>query len=244
MQNRIGRGWLENGGEVWYGVGVMLCEKCKENEATVHMTQFLDGRIRSVHLCEACASAMGVDVQGGTLDMGRLLADMRRQVEEAAGEGRGRRNEPLSAPPLPRTCPQCGMRREEIRRAGNPGCPRCYETFGALLMPGPDELGTYRGWRPKEFPEDGTPAAADDRPSGAGNPAAEPERAPGNRPPAARIRECRRSLESKQRRLHEAVEAERYEKAAQLRDEIQALKRELESLGAEPDGDGEGDADA
>lgn len=215
----------------------MLCEKCKENEATVHLTQFLDGRIRSVHLCEGCASAMGVDVQGGTLDMGRLLEDMRRQVEEVVGGKPSRGEGALSVPPMPSACPQCGMRREEIRRTGNPGCPRCYETFRAVLLPGADELGTYQGWRPKEFPEGEAPAAPDDRTPGAGDSAAAPERAPGERPLAARMRECRRSLESKQRRLQEAVEAERYEKAAQLRDEIQALKRELESLSTGPEGD-------
>ena len=46
----------------------MLCEKCKENEATVHMTQFMDGRVGSVHLCEECASAMGVDVRYRCMD--------------------------------------------------------------------------------------------------------------------------------------------------------------------------------
>ena len=214
----------------------MLCEKCKENEATVHMTQFLDGRVRSVHLCEECASAMGVDVQGGTVDMGRLLEDIRRQVEEVVGET-VRQQKALAAPQMPSKCPQCGMKREEIRRTGNPGCPRCYETFRAMLLPEPDELGTYQGWRPKEFPEGaaapaGTDGKAEAKPGHGGEAPAERDR---ERREASYRRECRRSLESKQRLLQEAVEAERYEKAAQLRDEIQALKKELEALGDEPE---------
>jgi protein arginine kinase activator len=224
----------------------MLCEKCRKNEATVHMTQFMDGRVGSVHLCEECASAMGVDVQGGTVDMGRLLEDIRRQVEEVVGET-ARREKALAAPQMPSKCPQCGMRREEIRRTGNPGCPHCYETFRAVLLPEPDELGTYQGWRPKEFPEGasapaGAEGRAEEKPGRGGEASAELDR---ERREDAHRRECRRALESKQRRLEEAVEAERYEKAAQLRDEIQSLRKELEAIGEKPaDGDGAGEGEA
>ena len=50
-----------------------MCENCKKNEATVHMTQAIGGRIQSIHLCEECAQAMGLDLHGGKLDMGKFL---------------------------------------------------------------------------------------------------------------------------------------------------------------------------
>ena len=42
----------------------MQCELCKEREATVHLTQVMDGAIKKLHLCEDCAAKSGVDVNG------------------------------------------------------------------------------------------------------------------------------------------------------------------------------------
>ena len=40
----------------------MLCQNCHKNEATVHLTQIVDGKVAKFHLCEACAEKKGVDV--------------------------------------------------------------------------------------------------------------------------------------------------------------------------------------
>ena len=203
----------------------MLCENCKKNEATVHMTQAIGGRIQSIHLCEECAQAMGLDLHGGKLDMGKFLEGMGRHLQEVV-EGLAKPKERSPAdPPMPAACPLCGMRREEIRRRRIPGCPQCYETFAALLLDGDGERGwEYAGWVPKEYR------------APAGKKALKGERKPKSTPAGdenrdAKVRECRLGLESAKRRLDAAVAAEHYEKAAELRDAIQALRHELESLG-------------
>jgi protein arginine kinase activator len=33
----------------------MLCDICKKSEATVHLTQIVDGKMLKVDLCESCA---------------------------------------------------------------------------------------------------------------------------------------------------------------------------------------------
>ena len=33
----------------------MLCDRCKKNEATIHVKKVLNGKIESMHLCAECA---------------------------------------------------------------------------------------------------------------------------------------------------------------------------------------------
>jgi protein arginine kinase activator len=37
----------------------MLCEKCRKNEANVHISKNINGRATELHLCEACARESG-----------------------------------------------------------------------------------------------------------------------------------------------------------------------------------------
>ena len=39
----------------------MLCDKCKKNEATVHIKEFHNGKCKDFHLCNECASAGETD---------------------------------------------------------------------------------------------------------------------------------------------------------------------------------------
>ena len=39
----------------------MLCDICKKNVATVHLTQMVEGKTKKVDLCEACSKDKGVD---------------------------------------------------------------------------------------------------------------------------------------------------------------------------------------
>jgi len=44
----------------------MLCERCQRREATLHLSQIVEGMPgRQVHLCEPCAIAMGGRAPGG-----------------------------------------------------------------------------------------------------------------------------------------------------------------------------------
>lgn len=67
----------------------MLCDVCKQAEATVHLTQIVNGEKRESHLCEACARS---DTEAGWLEpvfsfnkfLGGLL-----DPETASGLGAG-----------------------------------------------------------------------------------------------------------------------------------------------------------
>lgn len=102
----------------------MMCEQCSDKEATVHLTQVIDGQVKKLHLCEECASEMGFEMQG-SVSMTDLLLGM-------GGDS------PITTKPQPeleRSCPKCHMRRSDFKKTGQFGCPACYEAFEDELTP-------------------------------------------------------------------------------------------------------------
>ncbi|HMP95520.1 MAG TPA: UvrB/UvrC motif-containing protein [Kiritimatiellia bacterium] len=100
----------------------MLCEICKTEEATVHLTQVIDGSIKKLHLCEQCAQSNGFDLQGPISITDILL-------------GMGGKREETAKPVVERSCPRCHMRRTDFKKTGRFGCAQCYETFAEDLPP-------------------------------------------------------------------------------------------------------------
>lgn len=101
----------------------MLCEHCKENEATVHLAQVIDGHVKKLHLCEACAAETGFEVEGVT-----SVTDILLGMGGSASAGVG-------AADFERSCPVCHLRRSDFKKTGQFGCPSCYETFAEELAP-------------------------------------------------------------------------------------------------------------
>lgn len=99
----------------------MLCERCKDKEATVHLTQVIDGAIKKLHLCEECATKSGFDVQG-PISITDILLGMGVQ-KDAPGTG------------SERVCPRCHMRRTDFKKTGRFGCADCYTAFAEELPP-------------------------------------------------------------------------------------------------------------
>lgn len=93
-------------------------------------------------------------------------------------------------------CPACGLSQTDFKKSGRFGCPQCYATFAEAL---PGMLKTmHRGLRHTGK----VPAAF--RPK----------------------REASDQLKGLTRRLEKAIESENFEEAAQLRDQIRALRQQ------------------
>jgi len=107
----------------------MTCEICKEREASVHLTQVIDGKVKKMHLCEQCASKSGIDVDG-PLSITDILLGM--GVPKQAAENAATM---VSSSGPERTCPRCHMRRSDFKKGGRLGCSECYETFADELPP-------------------------------------------------------------------------------------------------------------
>ena len=99
----------------------MICDSCKERDASVHLTKIDNNVVSQLHLCEKCAAEQGVETSAGLPQhpLGQFLADAQQQVTVPATET-GR-------------CTFCGASLKDFRAAGRLGCPRCYTTFEGSL---------------------------------------------------------------------------------------------------------------
>jgi protein arginine kinase activator len=103
----------------------MTCQKCHD-EASVHLTETVDGRRREVHLCVPCArkAGLGPPEEPPLLALDAILQDLIvAHVGELVGE--------LAQT----TCPDCGLKFMQFRTAGRLGCPNDYEVFARGLLP-------------------------------------------------------------------------------------------------------------
>lgn len=104
----------------------MLCERCKQNPASVHYTEVINNQKRQMHLCEACArEAQKAFDMGTSLNLQSFLAGLMGPViapETSGAEQRLR-------------CEACGLTEEVFRKQGLFGCAECYRHFGDRLTP-------------------------------------------------------------------------------------------------------------
>jgi len=100
----------------------MVCDACKQQQATVHLTEIVNGQMTELHLCEACANQKGAQVEShfGLSDLLAGLADF------------GKASESESEAPA-KACPTCGMTYDDFRKVGRLGCADCYPTFKRSL---------------------------------------------------------------------------------------------------------------
>lgn len=94
----------------------MLCERCHKNQATAVLTQNVNGRTVTEHLCAECAYLNGFTGLFNGFPFGEVLQSMSR----SSGAKR---------------CEECGTSLDEIAESGRIGCAACYKTFRAELMP-------------------------------------------------------------------------------------------------------------
>lgn len=94
----------------------MKCDHCGENEAVIHLTQIVDNKMGTYHLCEACAAEKGLEPEPG---IGNFpLTDFLAQMGEAKPEPAG-----------PVECEYCGLSLKDFKKTGRLGCSHCYVTF-------------------------------------------------------------------------------------------------------------------
>jgi protein arginine kinase activator len=98
----------------------MNCDVCKSNQATVFLTQIVEGKMQKVNLCESCSKEKGV-----TDPTGFALADLLLGLGAAQEMERGGGVQ---------KCPACGFSQADFKKTGRLGCSACYETFSEGLQ--------------------------------------------------------------------------------------------------------------
>jgi protein arginine kinase activator len=93
----------------------MLCDVCGEKDATVFLTQIVEGKMQKVNLCEACSKTKGVHDPTGF-----ELADLLLGLGAA---------QQLEKGPASLKCPVCGFTQADFKKTGRLGCSECYTTF-------------------------------------------------------------------------------------------------------------------
>ena len=96
----------------------MKCHHC-DSQATVHLTQILNGQMHKMDLCESCAQEKGV-TNPDNLSIGSLLEQNDSQSFPGA---------------TTMTCESCGTTHQDFKKGGRLGCEACYHVFRPVLEP-------------------------------------------------------------------------------------------------------------
>lgn len=103
----------------------MTCQRCSR-EASVHLSETVDGHRRDLHLCGPCARKAGLTPPDPPPNAA-LEAIVDHLIVQHVGELVGE---------LARTaCPLCGLQFMEFRTGGRFGCPNDYDAFVHGLLP-------------------------------------------------------------------------------------------------------------
>ncbi len=102
----------------------MDCDVCGENEATVHLTEVVNGKVSKIHICDVCAQSKSEEMQShfGLTDLLSGLMDFAPLPEG------GKVQEKSTV-----KCEGCGMTYYDFQKEGRLGCGKCYEAFSRNL---------------------------------------------------------------------------------------------------------------
>lgn len=103
----------------------MLCQSCKKNQATVHYTKIINGKISELHLCEECVKYNNEFEFDTTFSFHKLLTGLIDSVQ----------NEPIKERTQDIVCSFCGTNYSKFKQTGKFGCPECYDSFKSKLLP-------------------------------------------------------------------------------------------------------------
>lgn len=180
----------------------MKCDVC-ENEASVFLTQIINGQMTTVNLCETCSKAKGVTEETG-FGLAEAFLTPSQRVDSDTMEV---------------VCNACGFTASQLKKIGRMGCPECYSAFSEGL----DGLlrNMHKGTRHIGKRPNRNPATAPVQTRSRTIVQEAPVPAPPV-PPPLDVSKLREDLDL-------AVREERYEDAARLKAEIERLQPKASS---------------
>lgn len=99
----------------------MNCNVCQKKEAVVHYAEIVNGEMKKMDLCEACAVDKGVgnNVSLSMTDLLTGITDWEPSKEVTEAE----------------ICNSCQMTYADFKKTGRLGCKDCYNAFNRSLTP-------------------------------------------------------------------------------------------------------------
>lgn len=107
----------------------MLCQRCGQRPATVHLTEITNGNKQETHLCEVCAGEIKPAGFGFSPQMGlhNFLAGL--LSHQLGGANRARPEDEGNK------CEKCGVSEGRFVKQGLLGCGDCYTSFEEKMLP-------------------------------------------------------------------------------------------------------------
>ena len=179
----------------------MLCDNCKENEASVRYTEIINGNKREMMLCEECSRKFGINNMNLKLpiDFSSFFGDLISEYEQSEFM-------PIFNTQNELKCNTCNLSYKEFLNTGKLGCADCYDAFSDRIntvlkrIQGSTE---YLG-RKSEAQNNNRIEIKDKK-----KPSSKEEK-----------------IIAMQEELKKAIKDERYEDAAKIRDEIKKIEQE------------------
>lgn len=100
----------------------MLCERCQQRPASVHVTRIINGEKTELYLCQECAREMQPQLN---FSIPKFLAGL---FDYEPGPG-------IKTQAMAEHCRECGMSYEQFQQTGRLGCPACYHYLAGRLEP-------------------------------------------------------------------------------------------------------------
>jgi len=110
----------------------MLCDRCHKRDATIQVSQIVNGQTVEHHLCEVCAKELGLET-----NIESMFDNFFNHSVFGSSVFNPTGGIPIFGKPVQRNlvCPNCGLTFDEFRSSGLFGCAKCYEAFADRLDP-------------------------------------------------------------------------------------------------------------
>lgn len=108
----------------------MLCDNCGKREANVRYSENINGRKREMNLCEECSQKLGI----GQIDFSMPI-DFSNFLSGFMESFQTPEFMPMISELKKLTCNSCGYTFDDIVNTGRLGCPDCYDIFEDRLDP-------------------------------------------------------------------------------------------------------------
>lgn len=164
----------------------MLCDSCKVNNAKLHYTKIINGKVEELHLCETCALENQELDMDNPFSIHKLFTGLFDNIKDKGKE----EIEDI-------TCSNCGLTLSKFKKTGKLGCAKCYDDFAQYLQPVINGIHGHKqhiGKKPQRIS------------------------------PEIKLQ---KEVEVLTAKLEEAVKKEEFERAAEIRDEIKKVKKQL-----------------
>ncbi len=176
----------------------MECQECHQRQATVHLTQIVNGQKTEIHVCEQCAKENGYVSYGEeNFTLNDLLSGLFHSEGPSPFSSHNQQAQSYQQASQLK-CPTCGLTYQEFARIGKFGCASCYKTFDDRINP------ILRRVHSGNTRHDGKI----------------PKREGGKL-------HLKREIDEYKSKLKELIEQEEFEQAANFRDKIRTLESQL-----------------